>query len=87
MELESPKEEERRQLKMDKSKEIGDAITYLKTTFWQYATNEYRYNYTKEEFRVAVGEDLSTLKKFVIDYADQGGRDSTNLKHNYHLRI
>ncbi len=75
--LERPKEDERKDLKMTKTDEVDDAIKYLKNTFWQYATSEVRYNYTKEQFQVAVADDLSTLKNFVIEYNGLYSYDGT----------
>ena len=74
--LERPNEEKQKNLKVDKTAEVHDAVAYLKTTFWQYATNEDRFNYTKDEFFEAVSEDLATLKLFVVEYANTYGVDS-----------
>ena len=76
--IELPKEELMRALKMEKSKEVEEAVDYLSSTFWNYATDEYRYNYTIEEFRAATGEDLATLKTFVLGYADDYGYDGSD---------
>ena len=76
--LEKPNEEKQRNLKVEKTAEVHDAVAYLKTTFWQYATNEDRFNYTKDEFFTAVSEDLSTLKLFVVEYADTYGVDTVD---------
>ena len=76
--LEKPNEEKQRNLKVEKTAEVNDAVAYLKTTFWQYATNEDRFNYTKEEFFEAVSEDLATLKLFVVEYADTYGVDTVD---------
>ena len=75
--IELPKEELMRELKTEKSKEVDEAVAYLKSTFWHYATDEYRYNYTHEQFRTAAGEDLATLKTFVLTYAEDYGYDGT----------
>ena len=75
--IESPKEELMRELKMEKSKEVDEALVYLRSTFWHYASDEHRYNYTQDEFRVAVREDLDTLKAFVLTYARDHGYDGT----------
>ena len=74
--LERPNEEKQYDLKKVKTQEVHDAVAYLKTTFWQYATNEDRFNYTKEEFFEAVSEDLATLKLFVVEYANTYGVDT-----------
>ena len=65
-------------LKMEKSKEVDEAVDYLSSTFWNYATDEYRYNYSIEEFRAATGEDLATLKTFVLGYANDYGYDGSD---------
>ena len=30
---------------------VDDAVRYLKSAFWQYGTNEAKYNYTRLEFK------------------------------------
>ena len=32
-------------------KAVDDAVRYLKSAFWQYGTNEAKYNYTRLEFK------------------------------------
>ena len=76
--IELPKEELMKALKMEKSKEVDEAVDYLSSTFWNYATDEYRYNYTIDEFRAATGEDLATLKTFVLGYANDYGYDGSD---------
>ena len=76
--IELPKEELMKGLKMEKSKEVDEAVDYLSSTFWNYATDEYRYNYTIDEFRAATGEDLATLKTFVLGYANDYGYDGSD---------
>ena len=83
--LERPNEEKQEQLKIQKTAEVHDAIAYLKTTFWQYATNEDRFNYTKDEFDKAVSEDLATLKLFVVEYANTYGVDNVEGAHNWDM--
>ena len=76
--IELPKEELMKALKMEKSKEVDEAVDYLSSTFWNYATDEYRYNYSIDEFRAATGEDLATLKTFVLGYANDYGYDGSD---------
>ena len=33
--------------------DVDKAIDYLKQSFWQYGTNEAKYNYTKDQFKLA----------------------------------
>ena len=32
-------------------KAVDDAVRYLKSAFWQYGTNEAKYNFTRLEFK------------------------------------
>ena len=59
IEIEKPNEVEKHELKKEKSKEVTAAVDYLKQIFWQYATNENRYNYTQEEFSKAVSFEIN----------------------------
>ena len=38
--------------KITETQNVNDAIEFLKKQFWQYGTNEHKYNYTREEFKV-----------------------------------
>ncbi len=66
IEIEKPHEEKEYQVKLEKSKEVDAAISYLKKIFWHYANNKERYNYTQTQFSDQVYVDLETLKNFVI---------------------
>ena len=46
-------------VKMAKTRDVDDAVSYLKQQFWQYGTNEFKYNYTRNEFKVTVCCSLS----------------------------
>lgn len=52
--LELPMEEDKYQLKLEKNKDVDNAVDYLKTIFWQYANNQQKYNYSRNEFRETV---------------------------------
>ena len=54
--LELPDEEEKKKLKLEKNIDVDNAVNYLKTIFWQYANNEKKYNYTRDEFRQTVSK-------------------------------
>ena len=41
-------------MKSSKTKDVNDAVDYLKQQFWQYGTNEIKYNYTRNEFKVSI---------------------------------
>ena len=41
-------------MKSSKTKDVNDAVDYLKQQFWQYGTNEIKYNYTRNEFKVTI---------------------------------
>jgi hypothetical protein len=58
--LEQPYEEEMRIAKQNKTRDVDEAVTYLKGIFWTYANNE-RYNYSKEEYHDAV-----SLKRYSV---------------------
>jgi len=75
-------EEEREELaRLDKESAtlaVDDAVRYLKSAFWQYGTNEAKYNFTRLEFKEAVTADLNALKRFVITANSESGYDTTN---------
>ena len=52
--FELPTEEEKFKLKLEKNKDVDNAVNYLKTIFWQYANNKNKYNYTRNDFRQVV---------------------------------
>ena len=55
--LEKENEDEAYALKLKKSKDVDEAVKYLKSIFWQYANNKEKYNYTRNEFRDVVSEN------------------------------
>lgn len=62
--IEKPNEIAKHDLKKEKTKEVNEAVDYLKKIFWQYATNEQRYNYTHAQFKAAVS--VSSLINITI---------------------
>lgn len=78
MDLEQDFEKRLHEEKIEKSKEVDNAIDYLKQTFWLYAHDKEKYNFTQEEYRDAVLGDLETLKHFVIRYNGEYGYDETD---------
>ena len=56
--LELPMEEENYKLKLEKNKDVDNAVEYLKSIFWQYANNEQKYNYSRNEFRQVVSSNV-----------------------------
>jgi len=75
--LEEDREEENRKAKEAATDHVNDAVRYLKSAFWQYGTNEDKYNYTKNEFKQAVLEDLQALRRHVLTQIDENGYDGT----------
>jgi hypothetical protein len=69
--LELPGEELKRQTKLDKTKDVEDAIKYLKNIFWLYA-NSNRYNYSAEQFESAVFLARHFNSKFWQNYPLKG---------------
>jgi len=78
MYLEAEREEQARLDKEAATLAVDDAVRYLKSAFWQYGTNEAKYNYTRLEFKEAVTADLNALKRFVITANSESGYDTTN---------
>jgi len=78
MYLESEREEQARMDKEAATMAVDDAVRYLKSAFWQYGTNEAKYNFTRLEFKEAVTADLNALKRFVITANSESGYDTTN---------
>ena len=54
IELEYPREESQHKLKKEKNVDVDKAVAYLKTIFWQYANNQNKYNYTRDQFKEVV---------------------------------
>jgi len=52
--IEEDREEEAHQAKIAATAGVNDAVRYLKSAFWQYGTNEDKYNFTRTEFKQAV---------------------------------
>ncbi|XP_023330975.1 TWiK family of potassium channels protein 7 [Eurytemora carolleeae] len=76
--LEQEREELVELVKSSKTKDVNDAVDYLKQQFWQYGTNEIKYNYTRNEFKDAVYQDLKALERFVLEAANEYGYDGTD---------
>ena len=76
--MELPAEELRYEEKRNKTGDVNDAIDYLKSIFYHYATNLDRYNYTRDDYRKAVYADLDTYKKFVVTYYNEYNYDMTD---------
>jgi hypothetical protein len=75
--LELPNEENRHEVKKNRTVDVDASIDYLKSIFYHYATNAERYNFTRDQFREAVYSDLDTLKKFVVTYNSDYNYDMT----------
>ena len=41
--------------------DVDKAIDFLKQSFWQYGTNEAKYNYTKDQFKLVLSSSPSSL--------------------------
>jgi len=78
MELEKQRELDEKAVKEQKTENVNEAIRYLKTAFWSYGTNEAKYNYTREQFKASVLDDLKALKRFVLTAYDEAGYDTTD---------
>jgi len=78
MDLEEAREELARIAKESKTRDMEDAIRYVKQAFWHYGTNEDRFNYTREQFKEAVYIDLQTLKNYVLKANEDVGYDATD---------
>jgi len=78
MSLEHDREEAARIAKEMKTKDVNDAIRYIKKTFWHYGTNEHRFNYTRSQFKQAVYTDLVMLKDYVLTANSDVGFDATD---------
>ena len=76
--MELPAEELRYEEKRNKTGDVNDAIDYLKSIFYHYATNVDRYNYTRDDYRKAVYADLDTYKKFIVTYYNDYNYDMTD---------
>lgn len=73
MALEKDREDLAEAVKLSKTRDMNDAITYLRQQFWQYGTNEDLYNYTREAFRDQVRTDLKALERYVIEANNEYG--------------
>lgn len=78
MELEREREDAEEVAKAASTVDVNSAITYLKTAFWQYGTNENKYNYTREQFKQSVLDDLKALKRYVLTAHSETGYDATD---------
>jgi len=78
IELEHGRELEEKKAKEDKTKDVEEAVRYLKQAFWSYGTNEAKYNYTREQFKASVLDDLRALKRYVLDAYSETGYDTTD---------
>jgi len=70
--IEEEREDEAHVAKIAATEGVEDAVRYLKAAFWQYGTNEDKYNFTKEEFKTAVLDDIHALRRFVLTAIDDG---------------
>jgi len=70
--IEEEREEEAHQAKIAATAGVNDAVRYLKSAFWQYGTNEDKYNFTRNEFKQAVLDDLHALRRYVLTAIDDG---------------
>jgi hypothetical protein len=75
--LELPNEENRHEEKKNRTVDVDESMDYLKSIFYHYATNEERYNFTRDQYMEAVYADLDTLKKFVVTYHSDYNYDMT----------
>jgi len=78
MDIEEERELEAEQAKIQKTMDVDAAVAFLKQSFWQYGTNEAKYNYTRDQFKAAVLDDLTALKRYVLDAYDSAGYDGTD---------
>lgn len=78
MRLESEREDEEEAAKAASTEDVNNAVSYLKQAFWQYGTNEAKYNYTREQFKQSVLDDLKALKRFVLTANSENGFDGTD---------
>ena len=63
--LELPLEEEMKVGKQSKTKDVDDAVDYLKSIFWIYANNQ-RFNFSRAEYHdKASFQCFSTTKSFI----------------------
>jgi len=78
MKLESDREDEEEAAKAASTVDVNNAVSYLKQAFWQYGTNEAKYNYTREQFKQSVLDDLKALKRFVLTANSENKYDATD---------
>jgi len=77
MDIEEEREMAEKDAKLQKTDDVDKAIDFLKQSFWQYGTNEAKYNYTKDQFKLAVLDDLTALKRYILDAHSEAGYDGT----------
>jgi len=77
MALEQEREDLAEGAKITETQNVNDAITFLKQQFWQYGTNEHKYNYTREEFKEQVRADLKAMERYVLEAHQTYGYDGT----------
>jgi len=77
MDIEEEREMAEKDAKLAKTDDVDKAIDFLKQSFWQYGTNEAKYNYTKDQFKLAVLDDLTALKRYILDAHSEAGYDGT----------
>jgi len=77
MDIEEEREELEKQAKLQKTDDVDKAIDYLKQSFWQYGTNEAKYNYTRDQFKLAVLDDLTALKRYILEAQAEAGYDGS----------
>jgi len=77
MTLEKEREDLQEATKLARTQDVDDSVRFLKNQFWSYATNEDKYNFTKQEFKDAVLQDLKALERFIIEAVNDAGYDGT----------
>ena len=53
--------------------DVDKAIDFLKQSFWQYGTNEAKYNYTKDQFKLASPCYCTLVSRCHLHHLRSGG--------------